>query len=138
LMHSRDYSEDTARVVDEEVERILRQQEERALEYLTANKAGLDAVASSLLEKETLDSEEVARLVDEAAGRHVGGGNGSQPLRLLHRNAGDGRAAGDGAGDTVPAGLPEGSPADASGVRPASGSASSAADGTPNGTPTGT
>ena len=30
LMHTRDYSDDTARVIDEEVERILREQEERA------------------------------------------------------------------------------------------------------------
>jgi cell division protease FtsH len=132
LMHSRDYSEDTARVVDEEVERILREQEERALEYLTRNKAGLDAVAASLLEKETLESEEVARLVDDAAGHHVGGGNGSQPLRLLRRTSGDG-SAGDGAEGKAPAGLPEGSSADGSGVRPATGSASSATDGTPAG-----
>ena len=30
LMHTRDYSDDTARVIDEEVERILREQEDRA------------------------------------------------------------------------------------------------------------
>jgi cell division protease FtsH len=86
LMHSRDYSEDTARVVDEEVERILREQEERALEYLTRYKAGLDAVAQALLEKETIDGDEVARLVDEAAGHHVGG-NGAVPPRF-HRGEG--------------------------------------------------
>jgi hypothetical protein len=127
LMHSRDYSEDTARVVDEEVERILRDQEERALQYLTANKSGLDAVAASLLEKETLDSSEVARLVDEAAGKHVGGGNGSQPLRLLVRRAGgDGSGAEDGAETKVPAGRPEDAPAEGSAI----GHTPSVADGT--------
>jgi cell division protease FtsH len=91
LMHSRDYSEDTARVVDEEVERILRDQEERALEFLTRYKAGLDAVAAALLQRETLEAEEVARLVDEAVGHHVGG-NGAQPLRLVvGRQGGDGK-----------------------------------------------
>ena len=30
LMHTRDYSDETARVIDEEVERILREQEDRA------------------------------------------------------------------------------------------------------------
>ena len=34
LMHTRDYSEDTSRVIDDEVERILRAEEERAIEVL--------------------------------------------------------------------------------------------------------
>src|SRR5438067_1707604 len=74
LMHTRDYSDDTARVIDEEVERILREQEERGRRVLREHRPGLDAVAASLLEHETIDGEEVGRLVDEAAGRRVGGG----------------------------------------------------------------
>ena len=35
LMHTRDYSDETARVIDEEVERILREQEDRCREMLT-------------------------------------------------------------------------------------------------------
>jgi cell division protease FtsH len=73
LMHTRDYSDDTARVIDEEVERILREQEERGRQVLRQHRKGLDAVARALLEQETIDGEEVARLVDEAAGRRVGG-----------------------------------------------------------------
>src|SRR5205823_5880522 len=69
LMHSRDYSDETARVIDEEVEHILREQEERARDALRRNRGGLDAVARALLEKETVDGAEVGRLVDEAAGR---------------------------------------------------------------------
>jgi len=69
LMHSRDYSDETARVIDEEVEHILREQEERAREALGRNRAGLDAVARALLEEETVDGSEVGLLVDEAAGR---------------------------------------------------------------------
>ena len=45
LMHTRDYSEDTSRVIDDEVERILASQEERAMEMLTRHRGGLDAVA---------------------------------------------------------------------------------------------
>ena len=33
-MHARDYSEDMSRIVDEEVSRILREQEERARKFL--------------------------------------------------------------------------------------------------------
>ena len=79
LMHSRDYSDETARVIDEEVERILRDEEERCRKVLTEYRAGLDAVAKALLERETLDGEEVASLVDTAMGRKVGG-----PRMILH------------------------------------------------------
>jgi cell division protease FtsH len=73
LMHTRDYSDETARVIDEEVERILRDEEDRARKVLTEYRDGLDAVAEALLERETLDGDEVAALVDNAMGRKVGG-----------------------------------------------------------------
>ncbi|HEY2302380.1 MAG TPA: ATP-dependent zinc metalloprotease FtsH, partial [Acidimicrobiales bacterium] len=71
LMHSRDYSDVTSRVIDEEVERILREQEARASRLLQEHRRGLGAVAGSLLEKETIDGAEVGRLVDQAYGRPV-------------------------------------------------------------------
>jgi cell division protease FtsH len=71
LMHNRDYSDETARVVDEEVEQILRKQEDRAREVLGQLRGGLDLVARALLEKETIDGAEVGRLVDQAAGYTV-------------------------------------------------------------------
>jgi cell division protease FtsH len=71
LMHSRDYSDETSRVIDEEVERILRDQEQRATEALVRYRPGLDAVARALLEHETIDGREVIRLVDEAVGYQV-------------------------------------------------------------------
>jgi len=73
LMHSRDYSDDTARVIDEEIEKILREAEERTRTVLSENRAGLDSLATALLENETVSGEEVTRLVDEAMGRKVGG-----------------------------------------------------------------
>ena len=77
LMHSRDYSEDTSRVIDEEVERILREQEERAFDVLSSLSKGLKAVANALLEKETIDGDEVSRLVDQATGKVVSLNKGS-------------------------------------------------------------
>jgi cell division protease FtsH len=71
LMHTRDYSEDTSRVIDDEVERILRAQEERAFELLAVHRGGLDAVARALLDNESIDGDEVGRLVDQAFGRPV-------------------------------------------------------------------
>jgi len=71
LMHTRDYSDETSRVIDEEVERILRKQEARAIEILQEHRGGLDSVAAALLEKETVDGTEIKKLVDTAAGRPV-------------------------------------------------------------------
>ncbi|HUI04538.1 MAG TPA: ATP-dependent zinc metalloprotease FtsH [Acidimicrobiales bacterium] len=111
LLHSRDYSEDTARVVDAEIARILRHQEERAIELLSRHRAGLDAVARSLLERETLDGSEVSTLVDSAYGRPVhpsgkltsqfsattGAGNGSSEDSATGNGAESASAAGNGA-----------------------------------------
>jgi cell division protease FtsH len=71
LIHTRDYSDETSKVIDDEVERILREQESRAIDLVTQHRRGLDAVAHALLENETLDGETVGRLVDEAFGRPV-------------------------------------------------------------------
>src|SRR5207253_1078980 len=71
LMHTRDYSDVTSRVIDEEVERILREQEARALRLLHEHRKGLTLVAQALREKETIDGSEVGRLVDRGYGRPV-------------------------------------------------------------------
>ncbi len=71
LMSNREYSDDTARVIDEEVERILREQEQRCRDTLNENRNGLDLVARALLERETIDGAEVGRLIQ------VGRGGGS-------------------------------------------------------------
>jgi len=71
LMHTRDYSEDTSKVIDEEVERILRVEEQRAMDVLSKHRGGLNAIARALLDNEIIDGAEVARLVDEAHGSPV-------------------------------------------------------------------
>jgi cell division protease FtsH len=77
LMHTRDYSDETARVIDEEVQLILRQQEERCRDLLEENRNGLDLVARALLEHETIDGSEVARLIEVARNGHDAGTDGS-------------------------------------------------------------
>ena len=77
LMHTRDYSDDTARVIDEEVERILREQEDQCRRVLLENRKGLDLVARALLEYETIDGAEVTRLIELAkTGAPVPSSNG--------------------------------------------------------------
>jgi cell division protease FtsH len=62
---AREYSDDTARLVDEEVNKILREQEIRATELLNKHRAGLDLVAAALLEKETIDGAMVSELIQQ-------------------------------------------------------------------------
>jgi cell division protease FtsH len=68
MQQSRDsYSGRMANIIDEEVERILREAEERCRTVLTENRGGLNMVARSLLEHETIDGATVKRLVSMAA-----------------------------------------------------------------------
>jgi cell division protease FtsH len=60
---AREYSDDTARLVDEEINKILREQEVRATDLLNKHRAGLDLVAEALLEKETIDGATVSELI---------------------------------------------------------------------------
>src|ERR1035437_164081 len=71
LMHTRDYSDHTSKVIDDEIERILREQESRAIEVLTLHRRGLEALTRALLERETIDGADAARLIDEANGEPV-------------------------------------------------------------------
>jgi len=64
LMSTRDYSDETARVIDEEVEHILRGCEDRCTDLLTDYRKSLDLVARALLEHETIPGAEVKRLVE--------------------------------------------------------------------------
>lgn len=107
LMHTRDYSEDTSRVIDDEVERILRTQEERAMELLTRHRGGLDAVAHALLEQESIDGEEVGRLIDEAFGSPVHT-DGPKAKTIRFNGNGNGNGSQGGNGHTPSGALPAG------------------------------
>ena len=71
LMHTRDYSDETARVIDEEVEKVLRGMETRCRDLLIQHRNALDLVARALLEHETIDGAEVSRLIE------IGDGTGA-------------------------------------------------------------
>ncbi|MCW2527471.1 MAG: ATP-dependent metalloprotease FtsH [Pseudonocardiales bacterium] len=56
---SRTYSEETQRVIDTEVSRLLREAEARAVEQLSRHRDALDALTQELLEHETVDGDVV-------------------------------------------------------------------------------
>ena len=59
-----DYSEETARRIDTEVQRIMREAHERAAEILSARRDQLDLMAKVLLERETVEGEAVDALLN--------------------------------------------------------------------------
>ena len=58
------YSEETAKMIDEEVRTIVSTQHERARKLLTENRSILDNMARVLIEKETIYTEEVDMLME--------------------------------------------------------------------------
>jgi cell division protease FtsH len=131
LMHTRDYSEHTSQVIDDEVEQILRAQEQRALEILSRHRGGLDAVARALLDEETIDGETVGRLVDTAYGRpvHAPGVKTVPPIFVASQHGPTGTEDADGPpADGAPAASPAPVPSAGEAGAPAAGSVSPASE----------
>lgn len=63
IAEERDYSEETARIIDEEVKNIVDTCYDTAMQKLSANKDKLDILAKNLIEKETLYENEVSELL---------------------------------------------------------------------------
>jgi cell division protease FtsH len=59
----RDFSEDTAAAIDEEVSLLVAEAYKRATEVLKNNRAVLDELADMLVEKETVDAEDLQELL---------------------------------------------------------------------------
>ena len=66
LPSDKGYSEETARTVDAEILRIINECHERAKRLLEEHRSRLDALARTLLEKETLDEVELRQLTSAA------------------------------------------------------------------------
>jgi cell division protease FtsH len=59
LGHSRNYSEEVAAIIDEEVNRLLTNAHQEAFDILVQNRRVLDDLVTALLEKETLDRRQL-------------------------------------------------------------------------------
>jgi cell division protease FtsH len=64
LGSQRNYSEEIAAAVDEEVGKLILNAHQEAFDILVENRAVLDALVEELLEKETLDKAQVARVFE--------------------------------------------------------------------------
>jgi cell division protease FtsH len=63
IMAERDFSEETAAAIDDEVRNLVDQAYRRAKSVLTENRPVLDKLAEMLIERETVDSEELQELL---------------------------------------------------------------------------
>ncbi len=67
MVHDRPYSEDTAKEIDQEVEVLIREAADRARIVIKANHAELEALKDALLEKETVEAEQVLTILKTAS-----------------------------------------------------------------------
>ena len=63
LVHERNYSDDTAKIIDDEVEALITEATERARAVLKANMTKLEELKVALLKKETIEAEEVEKML---------------------------------------------------------------------------
>jgi cell division protease FtsH len=66
IMHEREYSDETAKLIDDEVEALIREAADRAREVIKVNLKALEVLKDRLLEKETVDAAEVIKLLEGA------------------------------------------------------------------------
>ena len=63
IMHERQYSDDTAKIIDDEVEDLITEAASRARIVIKANLDKLDALKKRLLENETVEADEVLSIL---------------------------------------------------------------------------
>nr|WP_284710697.1 ATP-dependent zinc metalloprotease FtsH [Desulfovibrio aminophilus] len=63
LIQHKNYSEDTARAIDDEVRSIMDQAHEKARGLLSENREALDRIAEALLERETISGDDIDLLI---------------------------------------------------------------------------
>ncbi|MBP7807223.1 ATP-dependent zinc metalloprotease FtsH [Candidatus Saccharibacteria bacterium] len=63
VMHERQYSDETAKVIDDEVEALISEAADRARKVIRANKTKLEELKVALIEKETVEAEEVLEIL---------------------------------------------------------------------------
>jgi cell division protease FtsH len=64
----RDYSEQTAREIDQEVKRLIDESSSHARSILTERRTALEALAQRLIEVEVVDSDDLKRIIDSTIG----------------------------------------------------------------------
>jgi cell division protease FtsH len=64
LVHERQYSDETAKIIDDEVESLITEAAARARAVIKANLTKLEALKKALIEKETVEASEVLKILE--------------------------------------------------------------------------
>ncbi len=83
LVQQKDFSEHTQQIIDEEIQKILIEMEQKAESLLYDHRTMLDALAEALLENETLDKKQIDWLLDKVTGN---GTSGAKPDKNVKEN----------------------------------------------------
>jgi cell division protease FtsH len=67
IQEARDFSENTAAVIDEEVQKLLREADEHAYELLKANRDKVERIVDALMQREELLREEIEAILKESS-----------------------------------------------------------------------
>lgn len=69
MAQKKDFSEYTAKVIDKEIQRIIKEAEESVMSMLKENRTKLEAIAEALIDKETMENDEIEWLLDKVDGK---------------------------------------------------------------------
>ena len=64
MMHERQYSEETAKEIDEEIESLIGEAAKRAREVIKANRSKLEELKDALIKQETVEASDVLKILD--------------------------------------------------------------------------
>ena len=81
MQTARNFSDETARLIDGEVQRILRDANDRATDLLTARRDDMERMVEALLQRESLSRADMAELLGERAPHPTHGPLNGRPLR---------------------------------------------------------
>lgn len=80
-MEERDYSDEVAKIVDEDIQNIIDRNYQRAEDILRTNRVVLDRLTDALIERETLDRDEFLALIQDAIAPSIGGRKPEPPSK---------------------------------------------------------
>lgn len=66
IVHEREYSDETAKLIDDEVEALIKEAATRARAVIRANREALEQLKDKLLEKETIEADDVKAVLKDA------------------------------------------------------------------------
>ncbi|KMQ49505.1 Cell division protein FtsH [Chitinispirillum alkaliphilum] len=65
ISQQKDYSDKTGKIIDEEIQKIIGDMEQQALDILEKNRESLDRIVAELLERETLEDKDIDKLLEK-------------------------------------------------------------------------